>query len=186
MQSGGGGCGCDASKTEDTSIFDLIKMSGGMKNNKKTQFHAIKEIATLLVPLSTKSLLSLNSKIFLNSISEKKPVKYKQLGGYVDQIESILAPLGKNNLLVLASLLLLHHFAVESQKKTTCKELKGGNPLTSSLSEILAPLGVNTLGSSLLLILLQRSFVGIKSVSRESSKNSKNKKILLGGNPLKI
>jgi hypothetical protein len=182
MQAGGGGCGCDASKTEDTSIFDLIKMSGGMKNNKKTQFHAIKEIATLLVPLSTKSLLSLNSKIFLNSISEKKPVKYKQLGGYVDQIESILAPLGKNNLLVLASLLLLHHFAVESQKKRTCKELKGGNPLTSSLSEILAPLGVNTLGSSLLLILLQRSFVGIKSVSRESSKN---KKILLGGNPLK-
>jgi hypothetical protein len=185
MQAGGGGCGCDGSKTEDPSIFNLIKMSGGMKDNKKTQFHAIKEIATLLVPLSTKSLLSLNSKIFLNSISEKKPVKYKQLGGYVDQIESILAPLGKNNLLVLAALLLLHHFAVESQKKTTSKELKGGNPFISSLSEILAPLGVNTLGSSLLLILLQQSFVGTKSVSRESSKNSKNKKILLGGNPLK-
>ena len=185
MQAGGGGCGCDGSKTEDPSIFNLIKMSGGMKEYKKTQFHAIKEIATLLVPLSTKSLLSLNSKIFLNSISEKKPVKYKQLGGYVDQIESILAPLGKNNLLVLAALLLLHHFAVESQKKSTTKELKGGNPLTSSLSEILAPLGVNTLGSSLLLILLQRSFVGTKSANRESSKNSKNKKILLGGNPLK-
>ena len=185
MQAGGGGCGCDGSKTEDPSIFNLIKMSGGMKEYKKTQFHAIKEIATLLVPLSTKSLLSLNSKIFLNSISEKKPVKYKQLGGYVDQIESILAPLGKNNLLVLAALLLLHHFAVESQKKTTSKELKGGNPFTSSLSEILAPLGVNTLGSSLLLILLQQSFVGTKSVNRESSKSSKNKKILLGGNPLK-
>ena len=185
MQAGGGGCGCDGSKTEDPSIFNLIKMSGGMKEYKKTQFHAIKEIATLLVPLSTKSLLSLNSKIFLNSISEKKPVKYKQLGGYVDQIESILAPLGKNNLLVLAALLLLHHFAVESQKKSTTKELKGGNPLTSSLSEILAPVGVNTLGSSLLLILLQRSFVGTKSANRESSKNSKNKKILLGGNPLK-
>ena len=183
MQAGGGGCGCDASKTEDPSIFNLIKMSGGMKDYKKTQFHAIKEIASLLVPLSTKSLLSLNSKIFLNNLSEKKPVKYKQLGGYVDQIESILAPLGKNNLLVLAGLLLLHHFAVDSQKKST-KELKGGNPLTSSLSEILAPLGVNTLGSSLLLILLQKSFVGTKSVSRESSKNSKNSKILLGGNPL--
>ena len=181
MQAGGGGCGCDASKTEDPSIFNLIKMNGGMKEYKKTQFHAIKEIASLLVPLSTKSLLSLNSKIFLNNLSEKKPVKYKQLGGYVDQIESILAPLGKNNLLVLAALLLLHHFAVDSQKKST-KELKGGNPLTSSLSEILAPLGVNTLGSSLLLILLQKSFVGTKSVSRESSKNSK---ILLGGNPLK-
>ena len=179
MQAGGGGCGCNASKKEDISIFDLIKMRGGMKKDKKTQFHAIKEIANLLVPLSTKSLVSLNSKIFLNSISEKKPVKYKQLGGYADQIESILAPLGKNNLLVLASLLLLHHFAIESQKKLIGKELKGGNPFTSSLSEILAPLGVNTLGSSLLLILLQKSFVGTKSVT------SKNSKILLGGNPLK-
>jgi hypothetical protein len=182
MQAGGGDCGCNASKTEDPSIFNLIKMSGGMKDNKKTQFHAIKEISNLLVPLSTKSLLSLSSKIFLNNLSEKKAEKHKQLGGYADQIESILAPLGKNNLLVLASLLLLHHFAVESQKKSTGKELKGGNPLTSSLSEILAPLGVNTLGSSLLLILLQKSFVGTKSVSRESSKNSK---IFVGGNPLK-
>ena len=180
MQSGGGGCGCNSSKTEDPSIFNLIKMSGGMKENKKTQFHAIKEIASLLVPLSTKSLLSLNSKIFLNNLSEKKPEKHKQLGGYVDQIESILAPLGKNNLLVLASLLLLHHFAIESQKKSTTKELKGGNPL--SLSEILAPLGVNTLGSSVLLILLQKSFVGTEKVSRKSSKNSK---IFVGGNPLK-
>ena len=180
MQAGGGDCGCNASKTEDPSIFNLIKMSGGMKENKKTQFHAIKEIASLLVPLSTKSLLSLNSKIFLNNLSEKKPEKHKQLGGYVDQIESILAPLGKNNLLVLASLLLLHHFAVESQKKSTTKELKGGNPL--SLSEILAPLGVNTLGSSVLLILLQKSFVGTEKVSRKSSKNSK---IFVGGNPLK-
>jgi hypothetical protein len=184
LQSGAGDCGCDASKTEDTSIFDLIKMNGGMKDNKKTQFHAIKEVASLLVPLSTKSLLSLSSKIFLNNLSEKKAEKHKQLGGYTDQIESILAPLGKNNLLVLASLLLLHHFAVESQKSTS-KELKGGNPLTSSLSEILAPLGVNTLGSSVLLILLQRSFVGTKPVGNKSSKDSKNKKILLGGNPLK-
>jgi len=182
MQAGGGGCGCYSSKTKDTSIFDLIKMNGGMNKNKKTQFYAIKEIANLLVPLSTKSLLSLSSKIFLNNLSEKKEEKYKQLGGYANQIESILAPLGKNNLLVLASLLLLHHFAVESQKKSIGKELKGGNPFTSSLSEILAPLGVNTLGSSLLLILLQKSFVEKKSVNRESSKNSK---ILLGGNPLK-
>jgi hypothetical protein len=179
MQGGGGNCGCNASKSEDPSIFNLIKMTGGMKEYKKTQFHAIKEVSSLLVPLSTKSLLSLSSKIFLNNLSEKKPLKYKQLGGYSEQIESILAPLGKNNLLVLSSLLLLHYFAVESQQKSTSKELKGGNPMVSSLSEILAPLGINTLGSSLLLILLQRSFVGTKSL------DSKNRKIFVGGNPLK-
>lgn len=183
MQSGGGGdCGCNGVKKNDVDIFDLIKMNGGVKDNERKQFYAIKEVATLLTPLSTKSLLSINSKIFLNNLSEKKKQKYKQLGGYTNQIESILAPLGKNNLLVLASLLLLHYFAVESRKKEIkSKSLKGGNPLNSSLSQILAPLGVNALGTSLLLILLQKSFVKGKE---NNSKNSKSK-ILYGGNPLK-
>ncbi len=183
IQSSGGGCGCDGAKKSETDIFELIKMNGGMKDNEKTQFYAIREIANLLVPLSTKSLLALNSKIFLNNLYEKKAKKYKQLGGYTNQIESILAPLGKNNLLVLASLLLLHYFAVESQKKQIKKSnvFKGGNPITSSLSEILAPLGVNALGTSILLILLQKSFVKTK----EQKATGKNSKVLLGGNPLK-
>ena len=37
----------------------------------------------------------------------------------------------------------------------------------------------------MILILLQRSFVGTKPVGNKSSKDNKNKKILLGGNPLK-
>ena len=47
------------------------------------------------------------------------------------QLETILAPLGKNNLLVLAALLLLHHFAVMNNKTVKTRRLKkvqsGGN-----------------------------------------------------------
>lgn len=173
IQSGGGGCGC--SKI-DTSIFDLIKLKGGFKEEKVSQFHAIRELSSLLTPLSTKSLLSLNSKIFLNHLSQKKSKKYTQYGGFSQEFENILAPLGKNNLIVISALLLLHYFAVESKENIkNKKQLKGGNSFNNSLSEILAPLGINAFGTSVLLIVLQKSFTNIKN----------NKKILSGGNPLK-
>ena len=47
----------------------------------------------------------------------------KQLGGYSTQFQNIIAPLGRNNLLVIAGLLLLHHFAVESRKTTNKKHI---------------------------------------------------------------
>jgi hypothetical protein len=76
--------------------------------------------------------------LFLKSMShnKNKEKKLKQFGGYVSELENILAPLGKNNLLVLASLLILHYFAVE---KVYSKEkviiLYGGekNPISSVL-----------------------------------------------------
>ena len=169
----GNNCKCNDTKN-DESIFELIKQNGGVKKNKITQFEAIKETTNLLLPLSTNSLTLLVSKIFINSIEKEKPTKAKQMGGYIDKLQDILAPLGKNNLLVLSSLLLLHYFAVESQENKKTKKLVGGNAFTSNLSEILAPLGINSVGTSLLLILLHQSFV----------KTEKSKK-QTGGNPLK-
>jgi hypothetical protein len=171
-QLGGGNCGCDK---EDPSIFNLIKQSGG---NKITQFNAIKEVSQLITPLSTTNLTKIISQIFLKYLSEVKPKKSKQFGGYINHLENILAPLGKNNLIVLAALLLLHHFAIESQKNNLTKKTKlstGGDPFVSVLSDILAPIGINSLGTSAVLILIQQAFV----------KSSTNKKVLTGGNPLK-
>lgn len=179
-QSGGGNCGCNSrsSKTDDPSIFDLIKLKGGNKEL-FSQFAAIQALSHLLTPLTINNLVFLIVKLFLNILNVEKPRKSKQLGGYVSQLQDIIAPLGKNNLLVLSSLLLLHYFAVETQKTNIDKTniLKGGDPFISTLTNILAPLGLNTLGSSVVLVILQQAFTS------KSSKKITN--MQSGGNPLK-
>jgi len=181
LQNGGNNNDCGCSKKEST-IFDLIKLNGGAKNlNKPTQFSAIKEVSYLMSPLHVESLLSIILYIFLNSFMKTKPTKAKQMGGYVSELSNIIAPLGKNNLIVLASLLLLHYFAVEKDNKVISGENKlknkisigGSNPLT----QILAPLGVNALGSSVLLVMIREAFI-------KTTPNQINKK-QSGGNPLK-
>ena len=171
---------------KDPLVHDLIIQQGGSK--KITQFSAIKKLSELLKPLSINSLSKLNIKLFLDNLSKKKPTKSKQFGGYINELESILAPLGKNNLIVIASLLLLNYFAVESlqlsqyDNLTTApikNKMKGGNPFLESLTNILAPSGLNAIGSSVVLILLQQSF----NFSQKNTKTKKN--IQSGGNPLK-
>jgi len=125
--------------------------------------------------LSTKALSNVISKIFMKNLSEKNIKKSKQFGGYLNHLENILAPLGKNNLVVLASLLLLHHFAVESKKTKSAIITGGGEQFLSMLSDILAPTGLNSVGTSAVLILLQQAFAKKKNMG----------KILSGGNPLK-
>lgn len=202
MQNGGSikknkqNCGCDGiiknKKTKDEkSIFDLIKLQGGNPGiSNISQFGAIQSVSKILQPLGINNLLSLVMLISLFHLSIKKPKKSIQAGGYVKELEQILAPLGKNNLLVLASLLLLHHFAYLSKNKTMKTETRsgllfGGSELTTSispmLSKLLAPLGVNALGTSVVLIMLYDAFVGEKD-KKEDYKKDKIKK---GGNPLK-
>jgi hypothetical protein len=202
MQNGGGDCGCDSNL--DPSVFDFIKsQSGGGKKEKITQFHAIREISYVLVPLKLYSLIELIIKIFIHYLMQMKPKKAKQLGGDVSQLQTILAPLGKNNLVVLAGLLLLHHFAVESKnpKILNNKILSGGDPFIQSLGNILAPLGINQLGTSVMLVLLQQAFTKkqtkinkINNINNINTINEKNKNLiskkvnlknLSGGNPLK-
>lgn len=179
-QSGGGDSGCNSgcSKNDDPSIFDLIKLKGGNKEI-FSQFAAIQALSHLLTPLTINTLVFLIVKLFLNILNVEKPRKSKQLGGYVSQLQDIIAPLGKNNLLVLSSLLLLHYFAVETQKTDIDRTniLKGGDPFISTLTNILAPVGLNTLGSSVVLVILQQAFT--------STYSKKNKNMQSGGNPLK-
>ena len=198
-------CGCDGitKNKKDKSVFDLIKLQGGNAEIANiSQFGAIQSVSKILQPLGINNLLSLVTLIFLFHLSIKKPKKSIQAGGYVKELEKILAPLGKNNLLVLASLLLLHHFAYLSEnkrkkdiktetlkegKKTKSALLFGGSELTTSitpmLSKLLAPLGINALGTSVVLIMLYDAFVGEKDKKKEE--DYKNNKIKKGGNPLK-
>ena len=184
-----GGCGCTGSNTTTNNppIFNLINQAGGAKPKKNiTQFYAINQLAHILEPLDVKSLLDLNLELFLNNLHKNKPLKAVQLGGDYGSLQEIIAPLGKQNLLVLASLLLLHHFAVENtdyfKKKSTSTKfkkislLKGG--CMNQLTSILAPLGVNQLGASVILLLLQQAFTKNKSLKSEKSSTQ------MGGSPL--
>ena len=153
LQNGGNNdCGCSSNK-EDLFIFDLIKQTAGGKKIEITQFSAIQELSHFLTPLSIKNLLYVILHLFLNILSNSdKEKKSKQFGGYSEDLQNILAPLGKNNLLVLSSLLLLHYFAVETQKKNNTNNinninnkiniLKGGDPFISILNDSLSPIGL--------------------------------------------
>lgn len=173
-------CGCSTKK----SIYDLIKLQGGGSNEKKiTQFDAIREVAYNLSPLKTSDLTKLNVTLFNNILLRKNEKKAIQFGGFASGLEDIIAPLGKNNLLVLAALLLLHHFAVERKfnKKPLDYKLKGGNPFLSSVTEILSPIGLDQVSPSAILDSLHEAF----SENKENKISSKSTKQKGGNNPLR-
>lgn len=188
-QTGGGGCGCAGTESKNKSdplVFDKIlenmqQTGGSISNNNKnkdiSQFSAIKVVAESLKKLNPKQLLSIPTLILQDTISKKNYKKAEQFGGYAFDFQQLIAPLGRNNLLVLAALLLLHYFAVERKEqkldKTSKKIKKGGSEVFGALSQILAPLGISALGASVLLVLLQGAF------------SEQYKKKQSGGNPLK-
>jgi hypothetical protein len=116
--------------------------------------------------------------VFLYHCTNKKPRKGVQLGGYTSNLESILAPLGKNNLLVLASLFLLHHFAVMNKKESKTNKISkisklkkiqsGGEIIQSLLNSLLNPNGSPS----------------VIDVINDSFKNNKKKAKQNGGNKL--
>lgn len=201
FQNGGKECGCDKvnSNKEDPYVFDLIlnnlkksKQQNGGGSVKNTvskdigQFNAIKNIAESLKDLSPKALLAIPTLILQDSIRKKKTKTAftEQFGGNVAGFQDLIAPLGKNNLLVLGALLLLHFFAVKKSKPSESNGVlrkiredyeikKGGSSVMHGLTNILAPLGINAFGASVLLVLLEESF------------GKKTKEIQSGGNPLK-
>ena len=175
LQNGGhsdSNCNCDNSSKEQ-NIFSLIKQNGG--NPAITQVNAINEVSQLLAPLGAGALISTIMLVFLYHCTNKKPRKGVQLGGYTPDLESILAPLGKNNLLVLASLFLLHHFAVMNKKESKInkgsklkKIQSGGEIIQSLLNSLLNPLGSNNSGNSSVIDIINNSFKNNKKTGKQN------------------
>ena len=172
LQNGGhsdSNCNCDKSSKEQ-NIFSLIKQNGG--NPAITQVNAINEVSQLLAPLGAGALISTIMLVFLYHCTNKKPRKGVQLGGYTPDLESILAPLGKNNLLVLASLFLLHHFAVMNKKESKInkgsklKKIQSGGEIIQSLLNSL----LNPNGSSVIDI-INDSFKNNKKKRKQNERN---------------
>jgi hypothetical protein len=155
-------CGC--AETKDPSVFNLIQKGGvGVPLPNITQFSAIKSISSLIMPLGIQPLVSLILLIFVKYFTMTAKIPSEQVGGYISNLEKKLVKLGKSNLIVLSSLLLLHHGA--SSKKTI---------IDKNISKILSPLGMNDKGDSNVLLMVKGAFRKSKAVM-----------IQKGGNPLK-
>ncbi len=184
----GPGCGCDGTSKNPLmnwlSEQQLSKsMKGGSKNMKGgfvgttglEQFGAIQTLSKMLTPLGTSALAALIVMVFLHhSVKNKlKSKKTKMMGGAAGSLESILLPLGKNNLVVLGAILLLHHYSKKTIEKKKMfnggskKYNQSGGSITGVLNQVLAPLGVNTLGASLLLVAIRQAF--IKKVNKNKT-----------------
>ncbi len=178
-------CGCNKNK-ETPSIYNLIKKQNGGNASSITQVSAIDEVSKMLKPLGIGVLISTIVIIFLYHCTNKKPRKGIQLGGFTPDLESVLAPLGKNNLLVLASLLLLHHFAIinykdgKEDKKTPfnskidlkLKKVQGGGDIIKSLlNSLLYPLGLSSKKEESVIDTIDNSFKNANNNENENNNN---------------
>lgn len=116
---------------------------------------SIVTLGNQLTPLGRNSLASLIVILFLNYLHKNKKISgKKKLGGGIKDYISMLIPMGKSNLIVLASLLLLNNFACH---KKGSKQV-GGNLIMSEITKILAPLGLNSAGASIILVALSKLY----------------------------
>lgn len=120
-------CECDCEKDlERSEIHTLFeKQVGGMRGGALvTQFSAISQVAPLFAGMSINSIIAIIILIFGHSYAlqygetkNKKSHKSKSMsGGGMPIFSQILIPLGMSNLVAIASLLLLHYFAVKRKK----------------------------------------------------------------------
>ncbi len=118
-------CDCeqDLERSELGRLFKMQynKMYGGAL---VTQFSAISQVAPLFATMPINSIIAIIILIFGHSYALtygeskiKKNHKSKSMsGGGVPLFSQILTPLGSSNLIAIASLLLLHYFAVKRKK----------------------------------------------------------------------
>ncbi len=185
QQGGKKDCGCDK---KDDSVFALLKKSEQRKQSggfvgELSQFAPIQSISKILSPMGTNALTAMIVVVFLHYYMKKrgKGKKAKMMGGASGSLEAVLAPLGRANLVVLAGILLLHHFAMMKLKKSkSLMMMKGGKRkiskqrgggIQSVLEQLLAPLGVNALGASIVLVGIRQAFMKKKRTLRGGGKN---------------
>lgn len=118
----------------DLQYFNIINgtndmMKGGAIGEKRGrdplgQFSAIKRISYELVKLSVDELADLVTLIILHEMSiniltknkyEERCKKLSKIKSYEEDFKETMKRLGKNNLIILSSLLLLHHYANEKR-----------------------------------------------------------------------
>ena len=121
LQNGAGDtCNCNKKKSEK-NIFNLITNQKGGSEEKFKQISAIQEISKSFKKLNDEALMSLILPVSLYYFSVKKPnsQQKKMMGGHLKNFKKTLSKLGKNNLAILSSILVLHHYAAMNYEKKT-------------------------------------------------------------------
>ncbi len=179
-------CECDCEEKVIHNEIDKLfenQVSGMHGGALVTQFSAISQVAPLFATMSMNSIIAIIVLIFGHSYAlqygekkNKKTHKSKSMsGGGMPIFLEILSPLGMSNLVALASLLLLHYFAVK-RKKMNIRMNGGGiqTYLSASIFEnemkIHEMIGGNKIYKS-----LQNIFLGREEEKKEMSGGKKNK-----------
>lgn len=164
-------------KNNEENLYQMLKQQGGFKSG-GSQLDAIQYVSKSLSSLDINSIISLIGLVFVYEIYTKngKMHKNNKVGG--SNISQIMAPLGRSNLIVLASLLLLHHFAVEMPENK--KNFKGGSNIQEQIASLLEPLGLNKDGTSLLSS-IKEAFGFKNQYKNHNTTNIKNKNNFSGG-----
>jgi hypothetical protein len=130
-------CDCEEKYENMSKLQELFKMKGGgtAAPGLITQFSAISQVSPLFLKMSMSNIIAIIVLIFAHSYAlqygSKKSVKSKMMkgggvGGSLGEIalfSQILQPFGMSNLVAIASLLLLHYFAVRNKR---LKIMSGG------------------------------------------------------------
>jgi hypothetical protein len=120
-------CDCKCSKEDRIHIDNVKKLfmmnGGGGGAGLITQFSAISQVSPLFASMSMTNVISIILLFFAHSYAiqygQKKSMKSKMMGGGIGTpilFSQILQPLGMSNLVAIASLLLLHYFAVRNKR----------------------------------------------------------------------
>ncbi len=127
---------CEKSEVRELSELQKLFMRGGGAPGLITPFSAISTLSPMIAKLSMTNIISIILLIFAHSYviqyGEKKSTKKKMLGGGSTSyalFSQILRPLGSSNLIAIATLLLLHYFAVRHKRLSTMMS-GGGNGFT--------------------------------------------------------
>jgi hypothetical protein len=131
-------CDCEEKYENMNKLQELFQMKGGgaAAPGLITQFSAISQVSPLFVKMSMSNIIAIIVLIFAHSYAlqygSKKSVKSKMMkgGGTLGEIAlfgQILQPFGMSNLVAIASLLLLHYFAVRNKR---LKIMSGGGNMS--------------------------------------------------------
>ena len=123
--------------------------------------YVIKQLENLIAPLGKGALASLVVVLALNEFgkySYAKKHKTQRGGNIFNELVRTVLPMSKNDLLALASILLLNYFNQQKHHKGHRGKKKGGSTIYGEVVNLLAPVGVNAFGASVIILFLNDIF----------------------------
>jgi hypothetical protein len=124
--------------------------------------YIINQLGDLIAPLGKNELVSLIVILAVNEFGKytfAKTSKTQKGGSIFEELINVILPMSKNDVIVLASILLLNYFNQNKDVNQKSKKIKhGGSNIYGEIVDLLAPLGVNAFGASIVILFLNEIF----------------------------